>query len=686
MIRVALALTLGILGSLGAAAQDVLRADVVVYGGTSAGVIAAIQADRMGREVLLIEPGSHLGGLSSGGLGATDIGNKAAIGGLAREFYRRIRAHYSRDEAWRFQRRDEYRSSRLSAEDDAMWTFEPSVAEATFETMLAETGVRVLRGERLDRPRGVGLREARIIELGLVSGRRVRGETFIDASYEGDLLAEAGVPYRVGRESNAAFGETLNGVQLSRARFHQFRFPVSPYRIAGDPASGLLPGIEPGAPEPDGTGDDRVQAYCFRMCLTDDPRNRIPVAKPEGYDPVDHELLFRHFEAGFDALPWHAIAMPNRKTDVNNNHAVSLDQIGLAATWAEASDAERAALLAEHRRRQQGLVWALAHETRVPEAIRREAARWGLCRDEFRDTDGWGHQLYVREGRRMRGRLVMTEAHCLGRRIAPDAVGLAAYTMDSHHVRRVVIGDTVANEGDVQVGGFPPYPIGLDALLPLARHARNLVVPVALSATHIAYGSIRMEPVFMVLGQSAATVAVAALDEGVDVQAVDRRRLRARLLADGQRLAWTPPPPEIDPRSFEGVVVDDEEAEFEGAWTESRSTRPFVGRGYRHDGARETAGALARFRPRSLPAGRHAVRIAYSAHANRAPAARIEILHAGGRTELRLDQRARPTVDGVWTELGTFDFAGDGRDAVLVHGAEGAGHVIADAVWFRPAR
>ncbi len=523
--------------------------DVVVYGGTSAGVVAAIQAREMGKSVVLIEPSHRLGGLSSGGLGQTDIGNKAAIGGLARQFYQAVREHYSSPAAWKWQRREEYMDSgqtRTAVAEDTMWTFEPSVALKIFETWVKEHQIEVVYGERLDRRSGVALTRAipwRILSVHMESGRAFRGSMFIDATYEGDLMAAAHASYTIGREANSLYGETLDGVQPRQAKYHQFAPGVDPYVQKGNPASGLLPFIDPNGPGLEGAGDRRVQAYCFRMCLTDHPDNRIPFRKPDGYDPLWYELLLRNFEAGESGMPWINSAMPNRKTDTNNRAGFSTDFIGQNYEYPEASYDQREQITARHLLYQQGLMWTLAHHPRVPEHIRREVARWGMCKDEFIEGAGWQTQLYVREARRMVSDYVMNQYNCQGRRRVDDPVGLAAYGMDSHHVQRYVDAQgQVRNEGDVEVGGFSPYPISYRSIVPRANECANLLVPACLSASHIAYGSIRMEPVFMVLGQSAATAAVHALDEGVPVQRVDGNKLRERLLADRQILEWKAQP------------------------------------------------------------------------------------------------------------------------------------------------
>ncbi|MBW7995119.1 MAG: FAD-dependent oxidoreductase [Candidatus Glassbacteria bacterium] len=516
--------------------------DIVVYGGTSGGVIAAVQAASEGKSVVLIEPGSHLGGLTTGGLGATDIGNKGAIGGRSRDFYRRIADHYRKDESWVYEQKEDYRSNRGNDVDaEFMWTFEPHVAEDIINELLREADVPVVFGERLDLSGGVSKDGARIVSIRTGSGRVFSGGMFIDATYEGDLLALAGVSYTVGRESNAAYGETLNGVQTANAVYHTFDLPVSPYVIADDPNSGLLPGIDPAGPGEEGSGDRRVQAYNFRMCLSDVPENQVKFEKPAGYDSLVYEPLFRYFEAGYDGVPWSPTMMPNRKTDTNNRQGFSTDYIGYNYTYPEADYATRERLISEHEQYQKGLMWTLAYHPRVPEKVRNEVSRWGLAADEFTDNGNWPHQIYVREARRMVSDYVMTQHNCQGREVAGDPVSLAAYTMDSHNVQRYVTADGwLKNEGDVQVGGFEPYPISYRSIVPSKSECTNLLVPVCLSASHIAFGSIRMEPVFMVLGQSAATAAGLALDNGVAVQDIDYQTLRTKLLADGQHLEWDP--------------------------------------------------------------------------------------------------------------------------------------------------
>lgn len=530
--------------------------DLVIYGATPAGIAAAVQARKMGLEPILIEPTGRIGGLTTGGLGQTDIGNKAAFGGIARQFYKDIKAYYEKDAAWKFQRREEYRPRGQSCwerGEDSMWTFEPSAALKVLEFWEKDWAIVIHRNERLDRgPGGVEMKDGRIVAVRTESGKRFAAKMFVDATYEGDLMAAAGVTYTVGREANCVYGESISGIQRALMKHHQLNAGVDPYVRKGDPASGLLPGIEKDCPEPDGAGDRRVQAYCFRMCLTDDPRNRIPFRKPEGYRELDYELLLRNLEAGpldRDGMPWINSPMPNRKTDTNNRTGVSTDFIGQASRYPEASYDERAKIEEDHLRYQQGLMWTLANHPRVPEKIRREVSRWGTCRDEFAGErgDGWQNQLYVREARRMVGEYVMTEHECRGERVAPRPVALGAYGMDSHNCRRYVDAQGFArNEGNIEdyntyppgsdkpFKRFPPYPIDYGAIVPKRGECANLFVPVCLSASHMAFGSIRMEPVFFALGQVAGTAAGLAISQNVAVQDVPYAELAARLAAAGQ--------------------------------------------------------------------------------------------------------------------------------------------------------
>ncbi len=532
-----------------AGAAEAVEADICIYGGTACGVAAAVQAARMGKRAVIAEPGHRLGGMTSGGLGATDIGNKAAIGGIAREFYQAVARHYARDDAWQFESREDFFRQRggpaaiaeLNSPAATFWFFEPHVAEEILSRMLEEAKVPVHFGQRLA---AVERSASRLAAIVAEDGTVYRAAMFIDATYEGDLMAKAGVSYTVGREANAQYHETLNGVRAKTPQ-HQFRMAVDPYVKPGDPGSGLLPFIQADDGLPPGEGDRCVQAYNFRLCYTQVAANRLPHTPPAGYDPARYELLARYLEALVAAghTPslgefCNPVPLPNGKTDINNNGGFSTDFIGANYDYPEAGYARREAIRQAHEDYTRGLIFFLATSPRVPESLQAEMRSWGPAKDEFTDTGGWPPQLYVREARRMVSDCVMTEHNCRGTATVADPVGLAAYTMDSHNCRRIPKQGRAENEGDVQVGGFPPYPIALRAIVPKAAQCPNLLVPVCLSASHIAYGSIRMEPVFMILGQSAATAAALALDERLPLQRLDYPKLRARLRADKQILDW----------------------------------------------------------------------------------------------------------------------------------------------------
>jgi len=521
--------------------------DLVVYGATSAGVMAAVQAKRLGKTVIVVGPDRHLGGLSSGGLGFTDTGNKAVIGGLAREFYHRVWSHYERADAWRWQKREEYGNKgqgtpAIDGTQRTMWIFEPHVAERVFEDLIKEHGIRVERDQWLDRSRGVRKEGARIVQIAMLSGRRYAGRMFIDATYEGDLMAAAGVEYR---EAQSTYGETWNGVQTGtlhhRHHFGVLKTPISPYVVPGNPASGVLPRISTAPPGERGQADQRIQAYCYRYCVTDHPGNRRPFPRPDGYDARQYELLLRVFDAGWRETFDKFDPVPNRKTDSNNHGPFSTDNIGANYDYPEASYERRREILKEHETYQRGWLYFLANDPRVPQEVRERMRQWGLPKDEFTDNGGWPHQIYVREARRMIGLFVMTEHELMQRRPTPASVGMGSYGIDSHNVQRYITPDGfVQNEGDIGVALPGPYAIAYGALVPQRGQADNLLVPVCVSSSHIAFGSIRMEPVFMVLGQSAATAAALAIDGKLAVQDVAYADLQAQLLKDGQVLRYPP--------------------------------------------------------------------------------------------------------------------------------------------------
>jgi hypothetical protein len=671
-----------------AGAAQLTDCDVVVYGGNASGVAAAVQASRMGKSVVLIEPGKHIGGLTSGGLGWTDSGDKRVIGGIAREFYQRVKKHYDDPKVWVHEKQETYKFYRK--DEDAMWAFEPKVAEQILRDMLKEAKVEVVFGERLDRAKGVKLDGKRIASMTTESGKTFAGKMFIDATYEGDLMAAAGVSYTVGRESNKQYDETINGVARKwNQHAHRFTAKIDPYVKPGDPKSGLLFGIDPNPLPADGEGDKRLQAFCFRMCMSDVAANRAAFEKPADYDEKMYELLFRNFEAGDLRIPMKPDRMPNGKTDTNNNYAVSTDFIGQNYAYPEAIYAEREKIIAAHLSYQKGLMWSLQNHKRVPEKVREQMAKWGLAKDEFTDTDHWPHQIYVREARRMVSDYVVTENDCRRKRDTPMSVGMGSYNMDSHNCCRYVTPEGfVQNEGDVQVSPGGPYRISYKSIVPKAGECPNLLVPVCLSSSHIAYGSIRMEPVFMVLGQSSATAACMAIDEKLDVQKVDYEKLKKRLLVDKQVLEFAAPPAPgaIDPKKLPGVVVDDANAELKGFDTVSTSVGPFVGTGYRHDGNKEQGKQSAKFVADLPAAGKYEVRFAYTANPNRASNVSVTVTHSGDKAEVKVDQKKKPPIDGLWISLGAFEFEKGKAGSVTVTTDGANGFVVIDAVQWVPAK
>lgn len=520
------------------------EADIIIYGGTSAAITAAVQAKRMGKSVIVVSPDTHLGGLSSGGLGFTDTGNKEVIGGLSREFYQRIYNHYQKPQNWQWQKREEYGNKgqgtpAIDGNARTMWIFEPHAAEQVFEDFVKENDIVIYRDIWLDRsPKGIEKKNGNILSFKTLDGITYKGKMFIDATYEGDLMALAGVKYHIGRESNSQYNETLNGLQADI--FHQkhhFETKVSPYKIAGDAKSGLLPEISSEPVGINGSGDNKVQAYCFRMCLSNHPDNRLPFPKPEGYDASRYELLARVYATGWRNTFVKYDPIPNRKTDTNNHGPFSTDYLGKNYDYPDASYARRKEIIKDHELYQKGLMYYLQNDPNIPADVHEKMQEWGLAKDEFKDNGNWTPQLYIREARRMIGAFVMTEADALGKTQVPNSVGMGSYNLDSHNTQRYVTPEGyVQNEGDISVRPDRPYSIAYGSILPKAEECTNLLVPICISSSHIAYGSIRMEPVFMILGQSAATAAVLSIDNKISPQQLPYEKLKEVLLRDKQVL------------------------------------------------------------------------------------------------------------------------------------------------------
>ena len=639
--------------------------DVCVYGSTSAGVVAAYSAAQCGKSVVLIEPTEHVGGMTTGGLGFTDIGNKQVIKGVAKEFYRKVGRHYGRLE---------------------QWIFEPSVADSIMRSYLQHENITVLTGRRIVSADKAGTRITSIVVETSAephSTMTVGADYFIDCSYEGDLMARAGVSYVVGRESNDTYGETYNGVELMTG--HQFPDGIDPYRVEGDPSSGLLWGISDAEVAPDGTGDEMVQAYNYRICLTSDPDNMIPITRPEGYDSTRYELLLRLIEAQPDKrmlndyFIWSR--MPNDKTDINNRGGFSTDMIGMNHSYPEASYDERDSIIAAHTLYTKGLLWFLGNDPRVPDIMRKRMRMWGYPKDEYTAFGHWTPQLYIREARRMVGEYVATQADCEGRAVVNDGVAMAAYQMDSHNCQRIVITengrDMVKNEGNVEIGGGLPYPISYRSITPKRSECTNLLVPVCLSASHIAYGSIRMEPVFMVLGQVAAVaVAEAMANGGCDVQQVDSRRICAAIDAD----------PYLD-GSQPDILVDDADAgvEAEAGWTRVSRSGGY-GLSYLEIPA-DAERCSVRYTVESMPSsGDYAVYAYQNADKRLAMQTAVRVFTGDECRDVVID-RSRMDVlgqtSGEWVPLGTYRFEEGMPGAVEFDNSLAEGSVTrADAVLF----
>ena len=664
-MRTQLALLLVLLVHLSGRSQKITTVDICVYGGTSAGVIAAYTASKSGKTVLLIEQGKHLGGLSSGGLGYTDIGNKYAVTGLARDFYRRIGEHYGKLE---------------------QWIFEPRVAEETFTYYITQKKVNVLYDYQIistEKEKGI-IREI-LIENSTSStsssNRIIRAKMFIDCSYEGDLMAKANVSYTVGREANAQYNETYNGVQLRDK--HQFLDGIDPYKIPGKPESGLLWGISNEALPLQGLGDKKVQAYNFRICLTRDPQNKIAITQPENYDSSRYELLIRVLQKEPNR-PFNLILkpdlMPNQKTDINNNGPFSTDMIGMNYDYPEASYAKRKEITKKHEEYVKGLLYFIGHSQRMPQHLREEMLQWGYPKDEYADNGNWSPQMYVREARRMVGAYVMTQANCEGKETITDGVGMAAYTMDSHNIQRLVVNGMVKNEGDVQMGGFPPYPISYRSLIPKIEECKNLLVPVCLSATHIAYGSIRMEPVFMVLGQSSAVAASMAIDSKKSVQEIDVRALQTKL--------------KIDPLangSVSEIMIDNEDKEsikVTGSWKTHKNARGCYGLSLLsvEPGAGEQS---VRFIPNVEKEGSYDVYL-YVPKLEKASTKIGTLVYANSKAKSDLVSVSNLKVEGQaageWISLGKHFFAKGRENYIEVNTQQADGTVIADAVLLLPSK
>jgi len=638
--------------------------DICIYGGSSAGVMAAYTAKKMGKSVILIEPSNRLGGLTTGGLGQTDIGNKYAVAGLSLDFYRRIGQHYGKFE---------------------QWTFEPHVAKELFEQYIQAANINVVYNYRLQ---SVNTEEGAIkaitiensIQPNQSTNQTIKAKVFIDCTYEGDLMAKSGVSYFTGRESNSTYGETYNGVQLMDK--HQFPDGVDPYKIPGKKESGLVWGISNEKLAPNGTGDKKIQTYNIRVCFTNNPSNRITITKPDDYRPERYELLLRVLAkkpvkniGGFTSIA----PMPNNKTDINNNGAFSTDMIGENWDYPEADYNKRKEIKKAHDDYVKGFFYFIGHDPRMPSYLRNEMLQWGYPKDEYMDNKNWTPQMYVRETRRMIGEYVMTQLNCEGKDVVKDGIGLAAYTMDSHNCQRLVVNGMVKNEGDVQVGGFDPYPIAYRSVIPKKKECRNLLVPVCLSASHIAYGSIRMEPVFMVLAQSSAVAACLSIDNNQAVQDINVDQLQ-QILKTNPYADGTMPEIIVDNMDKANVVI-------KGDWSFGKYGG--FGPSYLRDTARSSKAKSVKFIPQISKEGSYQIYTYYPKLQNGSEQTHITIfdgVNVTNKVIKRSEVQVIGQTAGEWVSLGKCNLPKGNNAYVEISNKNANGIIVADAVLFVPEK
>ncbi|HWD92634.1 MAG TPA: FAD-dependent oxidoreductase [Verrucomicrobiae bacterium] len=637
-------------------AQPAVYVDVCVYGGTSGGVIAAVKAARLGKRVALICDKNHVGGMTSSGLGWTDIGHvgTAYIQGMANEFYTRINSKYG---------------------TQVNYHFEPHVAEAVFNDLIQESGVLLYTNQYLV---SVTRQGAQIRAITMNNGNIFEAKEYIDTTYTGDLMAAAGVSYTMGREAASQYGESLAGVRPPDTSLGS---QVNPYVISNVPDSGLLPLIQTNALAAAGAADSLVQTYNFRMCFTQVASNRLALTAPTNYAAAQYDLLARYLQANpsltLSSLMTLGTPLPNNKMDINNNGPISTDFVGESSAYAEAGPALRNQIWQDHKNYEQGFFYFLANDPRVPSGIRSSMASWGPCKNEFTDNAGWPWELYVRESRRMVSDYVMTQSNVFNQLPVPDSVGMAGYFTDSHYCERIVNDGVVVNEGTARGDITAPYPVAYRALVPKTNECTNLLVPWSLSASHIAFCSIRMEPTFMILSQAAATAACNAIDDGVPVQSVDISKLQSQLLADGQNLGTG-----SSPAASSAIVVDDADpagVTIVGDWTSSSASSGFYGSDYLHDGNTNKGSDSVTFRPNLPQAGLYQVYVRWTANANRSTNVPIDVGGAAGVKTFSVNQTQQ---GGQWVLLTTTNFDAGTTGFVRIRNDATTGFVIADAVQF----
>ena len=680
-MRLLLALGLLLLARPAQAAE----ADVIVYGATPGGFCAAIAAAREGAKVVLLEPTAHVGGVNTGGLSFSDSNQtvRSTLLGLFEEWHQRVAADYAA--------RGVKLPYDVAVKDNSVWTYEPHVAARVTDAMLKEAGVSVLTKQTLE---GVEKAGARIVGL-RTSGGMHTAKVFIDATYEGDLMARAGVVWHIGRESRDEYGESFAGRQ----------YPKEKMAINGLDANGLpLPFITSLRPGDDQAGEETVMVYSFRLCLTKNPANRVPFPEPQTYDPARFELIRRYFQKYPNApLPWDLYPLPGDKFDANNGigKMFSMGLVGEANGWCASDPAGRAKLWEKHKQYTLEFYKFLTTDPAVPAKIRATMAELGLCRDEFPETQHWSPQLYVREGRRMDGRMILTQNDVLKDAQKEDPIAISSFPIDSHDCRRLALADGVINEGTIFPVRMPgrrhgyAYHIPYRAITPSASECSNLLVPVALSATHVAYSSVRVEPTWMAIGQGAGVAAALAAKAGVTVQALDYPTLRTRLLAQKVvlELPVLPPvgkvarssgPVSIDSKSLPGLILDDAQAELSGDWERSMNFKPHIGTGYLHDEQRSDGKSRAVFRFKGPADGEFALRMAYSAHETRTTRLPVTIVGGGTEQSFTVDQTQPLPAGEAFREVGRIRLR-QGMDYTLtVANEDTKGFVILDAFQLLP--
>ncbi len=669
--------------ALGLSAHAATQADVIVYGATPGGFCAAIAAAREGASVILLEPTAHIGGVNTGGLCFSDSNQtvRSTVMGLFDEWHTRVAKDY--------QQRGVTLPYKVSVKDNEKWTYEPHVAAKITREMLDEAGVKVLAKRVLKSVTKDGTRITKLV----TSGGEFTGKTFIDATYEGDLMAAAGVSWTIGREGKKEFGESLAGKHYSKAKMS-----ISGLGTDGRP----LPLVTTTDAGPDDEGDRNVMVYSFRLCVTKDAANRAPFPKPANYDPARFEVVRRYFaQEKRPILPWDLYPLPGNKLDANNGigKQFSMGLVGACNGWSEADETGRAAIWEAHKQYTLEFYHFLTTDAAVPEHIRKEMSELGLCRDEFAEYAHWSPQLYVREGRRMIGEYIVTQKDIIDEPKKDDAIVVSSFPIDSHDCQRVGTSEFVVDEGTIMPVRMPgrkhgyPYHIPYRAITPKASECDNLLVPVALSCTHVGISSIRVEPTWMILGQSAGIAAALSAKQNLAVQKLPYPALRARLLEQKQVLDLPvlpdlPPEPKgamsIDPKTLPGIVLDDAQAELKGPWSRSSNFKPHIGTGYLHDDARGDGLSCAIFRFKAPKAGKYDLRMAYSAHETRAKNVQVTIQNGRRKTEFTVDQTHPLPKGDAFRSVGAVTLDSSGETAITITNIGTDGFVILDALQLLP--